>query len=101
MDHPRNPPSTWHVVRGIHMLNPCIVSDAAVTIPEKTAVPEGLTELVIPAGRYARATHVGPYEGLGRTWTLVMGKWLPGSGHRLGDGERSDGHAGPPGSSAI
>ena len=61
-------------------------SDAAVTIPETAAIPEGLTELVIPAGRYARATHVGPYEALGRTWTLLMGKWLPGSGHRLGDG---------------
>ncbi|MGV3723153.1 MAG: DUF6807 family protein, partial [Actinomycetota bacterium] len=29
MDHPNNPLSTWHVVRGIHMLNPCIVAEAA------------------------------------------------------------------------
>jgi hypothetical protein len=27
MDHPNNPLSTWHVVRGIHMLNPCIVAE--------------------------------------------------------------------------
>ena len=33
MDHPSNPLSTWHVVRGIHMQNPCIVADAPVTIP--------------------------------------------------------------------
>lgn len=29
MDHPNNPLSTWHVVRGIHMLNPCIVAEEA------------------------------------------------------------------------
>jgi len=32
MDHPSNPPSTWHIVRGIHMLNPCIVADHPVEI---------------------------------------------------------------------
>jgi hypothetical protein len=32
MDHPSNPLSTWHVVRGIHMLNPCIVAEEAFTI---------------------------------------------------------------------
>lgn len=29
MDHPANPLSTWHGVRGIHMLNPCIVAEEA------------------------------------------------------------------------
>lgn len=33
LDHPDNPGTTWHVSRALHMLNPCIVSDAAVTIP--------------------------------------------------------------------
>ena len=32
MDHPSNPLSTWHVVRNIHMLNPCIVAESPVTI---------------------------------------------------------------------
>lgn len=32
MSHPDNPASTWHVVRGIHMLNPCIVAAGPVTI---------------------------------------------------------------------
>lgn len=32
MDHPNNPPSTWHVVRNIHMLNPCIVAEGPHTI---------------------------------------------------------------------
>lgn len=29
MDHPNNPLSTWHGVRGIHMLNPCIVAQGS------------------------------------------------------------------------
>ena len=33
LDHPDNPGTTWHISRALHMLNPCIVSDAAVTIP--------------------------------------------------------------------
>lgn len=61
-------------------------SDAAVTIPAGKALPKGLTELQIPAGRYARATYVGPYEGLGDAWARFMGEWLPGSGQRVGDG---------------
>lgn len=29
MDHPSNPLSTWHGVRGLHMLNPCIVAQSS------------------------------------------------------------------------
>jgi AraC family transcriptional regulator len=61
-------------------------SDAAITIPAGAALPKGLTELQIPGGRYARATHVGPYEGLGDAWARFMGEWLPSSGERFGDG---------------
>ena len=32
LDHPQNPPTTWHVVRGLHMLNPCIAAPGAVTL---------------------------------------------------------------------
>ena len=61
-------------------------ADAAITIPDGAPVPEGLTESRIAAGRYARATHTGPYEGLGDAWARLMGEWLPRSGHRVGDG---------------
>jgi AraC family transcriptional regulator len=61
-------------------------SDAAITISPTAAVPDGLTEIRIPAGRYARATHAGPYTGLGDAWARLMGEWLPHSGYRLGDG---------------
>lgn len=33
LDHPDNPGTTWHISRELHMLNPCIVADVAVTIP--------------------------------------------------------------------
>jgi AraC family transcriptional regulator len=61
-------------------------SDAALTIPADAKVPDGLTELMIPAGRYARMTHVGPYDNLGDAWARLMGEWLPSSGHRVGEG---------------
>src|SRR6266542_3433400 len=48
--------------------------------------PHGLSEKRLPAGRYARTTHVGPYTELGDTWSRFMGEWLPKSGHRVGDG---------------
>jgi AraC family transcriptional regulator len=56
-------------------------SDAAITVPAGLPLPEGLTEQTIPAGRYAKTTHVGPYTGLGDTWSRFMGEWLPNSGH--------------------
>ena len=61
-------------------------SDAGITIPAKTKLPLGLTKLVIPAGRYAHSTHVGPYAGLGEVWSHLRNEWLPRSGERLGDG---------------
>jgi AraC family transcriptional regulator len=61
-------------------------SDAAVVVPQDAKVPQGLTELTVPAGRYARVTHVGPYEKLPEAWERLMGEWLPQSGHRSGDG---------------
>jgi AraC family transcriptional regulator len=59
-------------------------SDAAITIPAKTKLPPGLTEVIIPTGRYAHSTHVGPYAGLGEAWGHMRNEWLPKSGERLG-----------------
>lgn len=61
-------------------------SDAALSVPPDAPIPNGLTELTIPAGHYAVATHVGPYEQLGDAWTRLMGEWLPRSGFRVGSG---------------
>ncbi len=58
-------------------------SDAGLTLPSGTPLPEGLEERMLPAGRYARTTHVGPYEQLGDVWSRLMGEWLPASGERV------------------
>ena len=61
-------------------------SDAGITVSAGVRVPDGAAEVTIPAGRYAHATHVGPYTELGDAWTRLMGGWLPQSGHRVGAG---------------
>ena len=61
-------------------------SDAALVIDETSPIPNGLGEQRLPAGRYACALHVGPYEQLGDAWARFMGQWLPQSGERLGPG---------------
>lgn len=61
-------------------------ADAGLVVPEGVPLPEGLTEVRIPAGRYATTLHHGPYEKLGDAWARLMGGWLPQSGHRLGAG---------------
>lgn len=61
-------------------------SDAALVFPEGIPLPDGLVEQRLPAGLYACALHVGPYERLGDAWARFMGEWLPASGHRIGQG---------------
>ncbi|HUQ87565.1 MAG TPA: GyrI-like domain-containing protein [Vicinamibacterales bacterium] len=59
-------------------------SDAAMTLPNNAKTPDGLIEQRIPAGRYARTVHKGPYEGLPATWNALKNEWLPKSGHKMG-----------------
>lgn len=61
-------------------------SDAAITIAAKTKLPPGLAELVIPAGRYAHAMHVGPYTGLGEVWGYLKNEWLQQNKEKPGKG---------------
>ncbi|MFN8574286.1 MAG: AraC family transcriptional regulator [Gemmatimonadaceae bacterium] len=60
-------------------------SDAGVVVPDGAPMPAGLTEVQVPGGRYAVATHTGSYEGLGDAWSRLMGEWLPQSGERVRD----------------
>jgi AraC family transcriptional regulator len=60
-------------------------SDAGITVSAKTKLPLGLSELIIPAGRYAHSTHVGPYPGLGEVWNNLR-KWVPQNGEKMGGG---------------
>jgi AraC family transcriptional regulator len=61
-------------------------SDAGAIVDAAAALPEGLAEHRLPAGRYARTEHVGSYAGLGAAWTRFMDEWLPRSGYRLDRG---------------
>ena len=61
-------------------------SDAGLVVPEGVPLPDGLTEVRIPAGRYAKTVHAGPYEQLGDAWSRLMGGWLPSSGERMAEG---------------
>jgi len=65
---------------------PNIRYDAAIILDEGVAVPDGLTERRLPAARYARTTHVGPYDGLSGAWSQFTGEWLPSSGQMLAEG---------------
>jgi AraC family transcriptional regulator len=58
-------------------------SDAGIIVPEGVALPDGIAEHRLPAGKYAKAVHRGPYDTLGDTWQRMMGEWLPASGHRV------------------
>jgi hypothetical protein len=51
IDHPDNPPSTWHGARYVSFLNPCIASSGAVKIP----APQPLTL------RYRAVTYDGRF----------------------------------------
>ncbi|MDC0723525.1 AraC family transcriptional regulator [Nannocystis bainbridge] len=61
-------------------------ADAGLVVPADVALPAGLGEQHLPAGRYAKTVHVGPYTGLGDAWSRLMGEWLPRSGQRVGEG---------------
>ncbi|MEP6859772.1 MAG: AraC family transcriptional regulator [Deltaproteobacteria bacterium] len=58
-------------------------SDAGLVVPATATVPAGLDTTTIPAGRYAKAIHKGPYERLGDTWAQLMGVWIPQHEERI------------------
>lgn len=61
-------------------------SDAAVVVSDDAALPKGLIEARLPAGRYACVLHVGPYESLPRVWPRFLTEWVPASGQRVSGG---------------
>jgi len=59
--------------------------DAAVAV-DRPVQPEGeFGVMELAGGRYAVATHKGPYEGLGKTYQQIYGGWFPKSGYDLRD----------------
>jgi AraC family transcriptional regulator len=59
--------------------------DAAVAV-SRPVEPEGEFGVMdLAGGRYAVATHRGPYEELGKAYQRIYGAWLPESGQELRD----------------
>jgi len=89
--------ATWAKERGIPLENNLVgiyYDDPSATPPEQLQsdaciiVPDGMslegepvTEVRVPGGTYAVATHVGSYEGLGQSWGRFMGELLPATGY--------------------
>lgn len=61
-------------------------SDAGIVVSASAVIPSPLSEVVLPAGKYAVTTHAGAYNKLGDAWARLMGQWLPQSGLQLGEG---------------
>ncbi len=60
-------------------------SDVAIAVSDETRLPDGLTEQVVPGGRYARFTHIGSFEGLPGAWTQFTTS-LGSGAYRLREG---------------
>lgn len=61
-------------------------SAAGIMVPDDLRLPPGTAEIRLAGGRYARATHVGPYAMLADAWWRMMREWVPGSGNRIAGG---------------
>ena len=57
-------------------------SAAGVVIAGEAAIPAGLVEERLPAGRFACFTHHGSYEELGNSWLRIKNELMPASGYR-------------------
>jgi AraC family transcriptional regulator len=53
---------------------------AGIAVRDDLALPEGLEEVRLPAGRHAVLHHRGSYAGLAAAWAYLGGEWLPASG---------------------
>jgi len=58
--------------------------DACVTVDEHFAPAGDVGVQTIPGGEHAMTTHFGPYSNLGKTYSALLGQWLPRSGRELG-----------------
>jgi len=56
---------------------------AAAPVSSFEDVPASFLKRVIPAGRYAKFTHVGKLDTLGKTMHGIYREWVPQSGMRL------------------
>ena len=58
-------------------------SAAAILVDADTAIPAGLVEERVNAGRFACLTHEGSYQQLGNSWLRLKRELIPAGGHVL------------------
>ncbi|MGE3275071.1 MAG: GyrI-like domain-containing protein [Vicinamibacterales bacterium] len=61
-------------------------SDAGILVPAGTALPEGLSEVILAAGPYVQIRHSGPYDTLPKTWARIREFFAGAEGPKRGDG---------------
>jgi AraC family transcriptional regulator len=71
-------------------------SDAGTIVDEGVALPPGLTEQRIPAGRYATVEHRGSYAGLGDAWMRFTGDVEAATGQARAGGVRFERYCNTP-----
>ena len=54
---------------------------AGAPVREGAVAPEGMESHTIAPATYAVFTHRGPLSGLGETYRMIHGEWLPASGY--------------------
>jgi AraC family transcriptional regulator len=89
-------PHIGHIPRqtGSATYGVCYNSDAdgnidymsGVEVSGLSELPPELTGLRIPAQRYAVFAHDAHISQIRRTWASIFARWLPASGHHLGEG---------------
>ncbi|CCO24088.1 AraC family transcriptional regulator [Maridesulfovibrio hydrothermalis] len=57
--------------------------DACISFGDEIEPHPEIGTQIIPCGKYAVATHYGPYDGLMAAYQELYGKWLPASGYQL------------------
>jgi AraC family transcriptional regulator len=58
--------------------------DACITVNDQFQPVGDVGVQVLPGGEFATTTHTGPYEALSKSYSRLMGQWLPRSGRKLG-----------------
>ncbi len=55
----------------------------AVEVSDFQLIPEGMSTMVLEAGKYAVFIHRGTAAAFQNTWALIFDRWLPSSGYTL------------------
>ncbi|MGE3616862.1 MAG: GyrI-like domain-containing protein, partial [Gemmatimonadales bacterium] len=61
-------------------------SDAGLVLADGAPLPPGLNEVLLAAGPYVHARHLGPYDTLPATWARLRNYLMSGQGPRRGTG---------------